>query len=177
MRAARRTRAVLPAVLGEGVVPRQAGVRVPVQQELVDGLLRDAGKLGFCLYHLPERVEAAAPRRPAVVEVAARSPVFGHGLAAHPVPAADLAEVGLGAGLPVHAQLAHNVPFHIVLLSKGHSRGGYLRWRGWAKCVGAVGTSILVLLDFYVGVTGPFYIGINSLKRKLSSSQGCCQTS
>ena len=81
------------------------------------------------------------------------------------------------ARLPVHAQLAHNVPFHIVLLSKGYSRGGYLRWRGWAKCVGAVGTSILVLLDFYVGVTGPFYIGINSLKRKLSSSQGCCQTS
>ena len=103
----------LPAApRGERPVTRQRRVVVQVQQHLVHPLLRRPGQDGLRLDDRPHALERALSVGPAVLHLAALPPVLGHGVPVQAVPPRYVAEVRLGPGGPVHAQLAHHVPLH-----------------------------------------------------------------
>lgn len=103
----------LPAApRGERPVTRQRRIVVQVQQHLVHPLLRRPGQDGLRLDDRPHALERALSVGPAVPRLAALPPVLGHGVPVQAVPPRHVAEVRLGPGGPVHAQLAHHVPLH-----------------------------------------------------------------
>ena len=97
---------------GERPVTRQRRIVVQVQQHLVHPLLRRPGQDGLRLDDRPHALERALSVGPAVPRLAALPPVLGHGVPVQAVPPRYVAEVRLGPGGPVHAQLAHHVPLH-----------------------------------------------------------------
>ena len=133
----------------EGVVPGHPPPAAPVQEVFVHGLLGGARHGGLLGDQRAVGVEAARPVAPAVVDVAALVPLPGDGVPVEAVAPADLAEVRLQPELPVHVQLAHDVPLFqsrsflpVLLGGKSIStlvRSAKVRWRGWRNCIGAVG--------------------------------------
>lgn len=140
---------VSAAIVREGVVPGHPPPPAPVQEVLVHGLLGRARHGRLLGDQRAVGVEAARPVAPAVVDVASLAPIPGDGVPVEAVAPADLAEVRLQPELPVHVQLAHDVPFFqsrsfpsVLLGGKSIStlvRLAKVRWCGWCNSIGAVG--------------------------------------
>lgn len=135
-----------------------------MQEVFVHGLLGGARHGRRLCDQRAVGIEAARSVAPAVVDVAAFVPIPCDGVPVEPIAPADLAEVRLQPELPVHVQLAHDVPLFqscsflpVLLGGKSVSTLG-----DWRKYVGTVGATALAPSASCVGADGAIYIGINT---------------
>ena len=160
-------RDVVPAaVVGERVVPGNRASAASMQEVFVDRLLGRAGHGGLLGNQIAVRVEAAGAIASAVVHVAAFPPISRDRVPVDAVAFADLAEIWLQPELPVHVQLAHDVPLfqsgsfpsgclpdrkehiHVGLIGESTlARLARLRWCGWHYPLARLAQFILALID------------------------------